>query len=56
MNLTLCLWDVITREEILTLEGSAGSISQLALSPDGRLLACAAGDNAVRVWEAEPER
>jgi WD40 repeat protein len=47
------LWDVQTGQERATLRGHASAIAALAFSPDGKLLATGAGDNAVKVWDLE---
>jgi hypothetical protein len=62
---TVRVWDAATGRETLILEGPAGQpwvllsqfrtsffLSTPAFSPDGRRLACASGDNALKVWDA----
>lgn len=46
----LCLWALPSGELMQTVETQAGSIQALALSPDGRYLASAHADLAVRIW------
>lgn len=47
---TISLWDLDTWKESRKLEGHTTAISALAFSPDGRLLASAAGA-VVRLWD-----
>ncbi|MEM7590193.1 MAG: CHAT domain-containing protein [Cyanobacteria bacterium P01_A01_bin.83] len=53
---TIKRWNLDTGEEMRSphiLEGHAGSIWDLAISPDGTKLASASGDYTVKVWELE---
>jgi WD40 repeat protein len=49
---TVRLWDLVTGQEILELEGSTGPLNCVVFSRDGRRLACAGDDTTIRVWEA----
>jgi len=40
-------------QEVITLEGHAGEVLEIAFSPDGSLLASASTDNNVMVWNTE---
>jgi WD40 repeat protein len=46
------LWDLITGQEILDLEGSNGPVKCVTFSRDGRWLAAAGYHGAIRLWEA----
>jgi RNA polymerase sigma factor (sigma-70 family) len=47
------VWDLARREKLRTMEGPAGAIEALALSPDGKLIATAGRDKNkdIRLWE-----
>jgi hypothetical protein len=45
------VWDRITGEERLTLEGHEGPYSSVAISPDGRTIG-SGGDGTIRLWDA----
>ena len=42
-----------SKELISTLSGHNSTISQIQYSPDGKLLASASADNAIKLWDAE---
>ena len=44
-------YDSVTWRQILTLEAHETSVSSLAFSPDGRLMAVACGRESVKVWD-----
>jgi WD40 repeat protein len=46
------LWDVQTGRKKLTLKGRPDRLRSVAISPDGKLVACGT-DYAVRLWNAE---
>src|SRR5262249_25443770 len=48
------LWDVARGTELATLTGHKGLVDGLAFSPDGRTLATACRDGAVRFWTTGP--
>ena len=45
------LWDVVTGEPIVTLEGHTSGVSSVSFSPDGSTLASGSGDDTVRLWD-----
>lgn len=53
---TLGIWDATTGELLRRLDGHATNVESHAFSPDGSLLATAAGPDGLRVWDAATGR
>jgi WD40 repeat protein len=46
------VWDAARRQVIFTAKGHDSPVIQVAWSPDGNLLASAAGDGSIKLWDA----
>jgi WD40 repeat protein/uncharacterized caspase-like protein len=50
------VWNVLSEEIVLTLEGHADGTESLAFSKDGRLLASGGGDSTIKLWDVATGR
>jgi len=50
---TVKVWDLEKGEETATLRGHGGSVSAVALTPDGRVAVSASNDQTLKVWDLE---
>jgi WD40 repeat protein/predicted Ser/Thr protein kinase len=53
---SLVIWDLTSKEELLRLGGHKESITAVAFSPDGALVATTCGDHLTRIWDARDGR
>jgi WD40 repeat protein len=50
---SLSIFDTATNDLLLTLPGHTGPISDIAVSPDGTVIASSSNDRSVRIWRAK---
>ncbi len=55
-DMTLCLWNVKTHEQIAAMRHHNAEIESAALSPDGMLLASGRQDGVVALWDMRTEK
>ena len=53
---SLVLWDLASKEELLSLSGHRESVTGIAFSQDGALVATTCGDRKTRIWDARDGR
>src|SRR5207249_3448424 len=53
---TATVWNIATRESVLSLNGRGGAITAVAFSADGSLLVTGDSNGVTRVWEAQSGR
>jgi WD40 repeat protein len=51
-NTPVHVWDTITGEKLLTLNGHTAGVIEVAYSPDGKRLATASDDKTVKIWDS----
>lgn len=54
--LTIQIWDPSTGALVTTLRGALGALTDVAWSPDGKLLLGASADRCLRLWDAATGR
>ncbi len=47
------MWELETGRTLRTLQGHAGSVNAVAITPDGKRVVSASSDNTLKVWEPE---
>ena len=47
------LWDTLTGQEMLTLQGHKAQVNGIAFAPDGSSLTSCSHDGEVKIWRAE---
>ena len=50
------LSDAATGEQLAKIDGHAGAVSDVAMSPDGKTLATSSADGTVKLWRIEWRR
>jgi WD40 repeat protein/tetratricopeptide (TPR) repeat protein len=52
----VAVWDLASRQELLRLTGHKETVTSVAFSPDGSLVATTCGDAMTRIWDARDGR
>ena len=52
---TVEVWDVKTRQQLLTLSGHKSTITSLGFAPEGHYIATGSADGTVKIWDTTPQ-
>ena len=52
-NGILQIWDLNTKQELVTLNGHVGAVTDVVVTPDGKRMISASTDSTIKVWDLE---
>lgn len=53
-NELITIWDLNTKQELITYGESEGTVTCLAFSPDGKMLASGSSNDTIKFWDVSP--
>jgi WD40 repeat protein len=54
-NMTVCVWEVATGQQVRVLEGHTRAVNSVACSRDGKCIVSGSDDSTVRMWEVDEQ-